>query len=420
MADPVFNPNKPYQPAGQAAAPTFDPSRPYQAAQPTLQQRTAETFGFDPTLKRDPVTPFAINQKDEVEFAFPQMVVSAAEALMAPGHILRGGTVTEEDARNTAFMMAGTGRPFGAKVRPAAPTTQQLKTAGSAGFEKAVASGDALPPDAFLDFMVKTDSLLKSKGAPAKRLHDSLRSVWKIMYDQLQDRPLSVQDALIMRRQLGDVMRGVDPKLQSERALALEVQKMLDETVDAATSQGGPLAEARALWSRGMKSQTIEDAMERAKLAASGYENGLRIEFRRILKSKAEMRAFTADERRAMKEVVSGGMSQAALRILAALGFKFDSRGPGNVVGGAIGQGGAYALGNSVAGPTGGFAAMAGAQGISLLAQRAAAASTERAALRARDLAASGGRFPRQSNLARGGNALSRMTPPLIGTGLGQ
>ena len=55
------------------------------------------------------------------------------------------------------------------------------------------------------------------------------------------------------------------------------------------------------LWNRARKAEEIEGVFEAASNTASGLENGLRIEFNKILKSKKRSKFYTPDELDAMK-----------------------------------------------------------------------------------------------------------------------
>ena len=96
---------------------------------------------------------------------------------------------------------------------------------------------------------------------------------------------------------------------------------------DAAAA--GIYKEARGLWSRKMKSDEIEWAIERAGIRAgqftgSGFQNALVTEFRAIAMNKNRMRRFSANEQAAIKAVANGDKITNALRNLG----RFALRGP--------------------------------------------------------------------------------------------
>jgi hypothetical protein len=79
------------------------------------------------------------------------------------------------------------------------------------------------------------------------------------------------------------------------------------------------LREARALWTRGSKAETIEKLIQRAETRAgqysgSGMENALRTEFRQLAMNDKKMRLFSPEEQRAIKLVSEGAPLTNAMR----------------------------------------------------------------------------------------------------------
>ncbi|MFT4046962.1 MAG: hypothetical protein QM661_09730 [Solimonas sp.] len=129
-----------------------------------------------------------------------------------------------------------------------------------------------------------------------------------------------------------------------------------------ATQAGELLGQARGLWSRQAKLGTIEDAVERAKNQATGFENGLRVQFRKILDNPKKVRGFTDEEKDAMQRIVRGDSTSNTLRLLGRLGF--SEKGATNIVGASFGAAGGAAVGGpagAVAVPLLGQAARKGA-----------------------------------------------------------
>jgi hypothetical protein len=105
------------------------------------------------------------------------------------------------------------------------------------------------------------------------------------------------------------------------------------------------LKEARDYWSRAKKGEVVEDAIKNAESSRSGFENGLRIEFDKLRRSK-KFRMFSKDEQRAIEDVVKGGPVSNTLRLIG----KGAVRG---IVSGGIGAGLPGAIGYSAAGGAG-------------------------------------------------------------------
>ena len=95
--------------------------------------------------------------------------------------------------------------------------------------------------------------------------------------------------------------------------------------------------------SRVKKAELLDEAVFRASEAASSFENGLRNEFRSILKSKKKRRGFTKDEIEAMQQVTQGGTMENTFKKLGKLGFGADQQ--TNMLLGSLGFAGGFAAG---------------------------------------------------------------------------
>lgn len=85
----------------------------------------------------------------------------------------------------------------------------------------------------------------------------------------------------------------------------------------------------REQWARLKKAQTIESLIERAKNAtdtypSAGYENALRLQFKRLADNPRRFRAFSPEEQAAILKVVRPGVGQRVARQLG----RFAPRGP--------------------------------------------------------------------------------------------
>ncbi|MEW6169274.1 MAG: hypothetical protein AB1651_16505 [Pseudomonadota bacterium] len=155
------------------------------------------------------------------------------------------------------------------------------------------------------------------------------------------------------RRILGAAAKSLEP---DERRLASELidhyddviqgLKAVDVTAGNVVQAGALLRQARGLWQRQAKLGVIEDAVERAQNQASGFENGLRTQFRAILNSPKKSRGFSPAEKAAMQHIVRGGAGENTLRLLGRFGW--GEKGATNVVGAAIGAGAGAAASGGV------------------------------------------------------------------------
>jgi len=78
---------------------------------------------------------------------------------------------------------------------------------------------------------------------------------------------------------------------------------------------------AREQWGRYRRSEALQDAIEIASLRRSGFENGLRNEFEKIVNSKKRSKGFKDHELAAMRRVVNGTAGANVFRELGKMGL---------------------------------------------------------------------------------------------------
>lgn len=184
-------------------------------------------------------------------------------------------------------------------------------------------------------------------------------------------RDVAWQDLNILRRQAAVPAGNLANR--PEAAVGSRMIEAIDGFVDeVAPELGEQGAEARRMWGVLRRSELLDGAFERAKTAASGFENGLQIEFRRILRTPKLLRGFNDAEIAAMNRVVNGGVLHGLLRQFGRLGFSLD--GGSNAVGGIFG-----AVGGATINPIGGILVPA----VATAARRGSEAIRTRAAERA-------------------------------------
>lgn len=159
-------------------------------------------------------------------------------------------------------------------------------------------------------------------------------------------RATSISDIDIFRQKAQIAAASPDPSDARVGAIMIdEIDDFLDSM--PASSMLGPDAKtaanvskrykvARNLWGRARRAELIGDAFEKAERGASGFENGLRVQFRQILNNKKRSRFFTKDELKAMDDVVKGADQTNILKLVGRLGF--SEGGATNVLGGLGGM----------------------------------------------------------------------------------
>lgn len=178
----------------------------------------------------------------------------------------------------------------------------------------------------------------------------------------------SLYDLELLRRSLRNAAG--DKLDDAAQALSAKLIDKLDESVDALSAAslaamgdtGRPivdaLKQAREVYRTGKKAGIVEDAIQKAQNQASGIENGLRIQFRRIINSDKLRKNFTKDELNAMIQLSRGNFTQNALRWLGTFGVPIDQGRNflGSLSGGGVGATVGGAIGGPVGATIGGFA----------------------------------------------------------------
>lgn len=109
--------------------------------------------------------------------------------------------------------------------------------------------------------------------------------------------PVEQRGGGILARAIDDFVSDVDPSLSKD------------------------IKAANEMWGRLRKNELIEEAIAKANLQASGFENGLRVQFRQILNNKRQRARFTPAERKAMEDIVKGTRMGNLLKRVGRLGF---------------------------------------------------------------------------------------------------
>lgn len=289
--------------------------------------------------------------------------------------------------RRTARSIAkGRGLAQAAKT---APSTQELRTASNAAFESARQAGVEVQAPSFGRFVTKLSRDMTQEGLDPT-LHPGATAAIKRLGDAVTG-PVSLDNIQTLRRVAVGAAKDINNP--DQQRIAGMIVDALDDYVDnlsprdlTRASGGGvrraakELSDARKLWGRMRRTELLEEAIDKAQNQASGFENGIRTQFRSILNNKKKRRGFSAFELEVMRDVVRGNFTRNTLKRLGKLGFGAGQQ--SNMLMGSLGAAGGAAVG----GPVGAFAVPMIGQG----AMKASEAMTRRQANQARALVARG------------------------------
>lgn len=235
-------------------------------------------------------------------------------------------------------------------LREAAPTAPQLKDAARAIYSSLDDAGVSVAQPEIAKLASDIGRTVKREGFNA-RIHPKVAAA----LDEISassEKSMSLSEVDTMRRVARAAARSIDPdEARVGRIVVEKIDDFMDSLPDEAIVRGtaenvGPLyKQARGIWQRAKKSELISDAVEKAKNQASGFENGLRVQFRSLLNNKKKMQGFTADEKAAIQKVIRGGGAENTLKFLGKFGFTEGQA--TSMLGSSIGVAGGAAIGGA-------------------------------------------------------------------------
>lgn len=238
-----------------------------------------------------------------------------------------------------------------------APTKENLKAAASALYKEIDDLGGTVKADAYKTLVDDIASVAQKSGLDKDITPAATRALARLAERVGDDVPVSELDTL------RKVAQGAaDSMNRTEKAIGNKIISAIDDFLnkaDASTISGvaGDAAEigkrfklARELWGRSRRSELLNEAIETARNQASGFENGIRIQFRQILNNEKKRKFFTPDELDAIRRVVRGSSTENLARLIGRLGFSEGSA--TNMLGASVGAAGGAMIG----GPSGAMA----------------------------------------------------------------
>ncbi len=381
---------------------------PAPAPAPTLAQEAQQTFGFDPDLKRGALLPLARNPAGELEFATPQIGVDLAQSALLPGRAMRGEQYAPEDVARLAldYGMPGIRAPSKAakgltkkQFIKGAPTRKELKES-SQGIYKRLEEGGATIPGVHIRQVVgNLAAKMKKEIGESQTLYPESRGVMGEWLAKLkpgkdgQYKDLSFVDLEVMRREALKVTKS--PKESNAGDMMLEA---IDDYIDQLSNMAAGVKKARALWRKNRKVEDIEDIFFNAENVASGFENGIRIGFRQLLKNKRKRANYSDDEINAIQTVVEGAPLTKLTRLLRHL-----APAQNRALVPLLAMMGAGGAGATAAGGLGAAAGVAAPAAAGLLAGRHAKKATATAADMVKAMVARGKKFEAANTKLRKG-----------------
>lgn len=261
---------------------------------------------------------------------------------------LAGGKVAGVAGRRAQTAESTAKRAYESVTGKPTASSEELKSAAKAAYEKADASGVTFTPDSYSNMVNSINTTLKREGFDPD-LSDRVAKAVKVL-EKRQGQPQSLTEIDNLRKIVSQLKTDADP---NTRRLAGVVVDKIDDFVtksgsDAVTS-GSPegiaaLGEGRSMWARMSKSNVIEDILDKADLSSTNAADTIRNRFAALARSDNKMRRFSEDERAAIRKIGEGNATPATLNLISKLAPGVDLR--GLLIGGALATG-AYSEGLS-------------------------------------------------------------------------
>lgn len=299
----------------------------------------------------------------------PQTVMQGAARLgLVPALASEtAGQVTKDTgfepiARVAGALLGGVvGSRMGAAQQAAQPTAREIRNSAGYGDDfTEIMRGAHLTDDAYRGVVGNLWDDVKQAGTS----HEVQQNFGRTLQNELnlvRQEGASLHSLERLRRALRSAGGGtLDTPNQ---AIAGRLIDKLDEAVEGLSATqvaqtpgtGRPvldaLKDARQAYRTGKKAQLIEDAIGRAQTQASGVENGLRIQFRKIMNNEKLRRNFSKAEQDAISQVANGNFSTNAMRWLGSFGLPVDQG--RSALGALMGGGAGAAIGSAFGGPVG-------------------------------------------------------------------
>ena len=209
-------------------------------------------------------------------------------------------------------------------LKQSAPSTESLKETARGIYKSLDDSGISVPAknfDSLADDVVRT---LRREGSDVDLTPKAVAVANRLQSERGADKTLTELDTL--RKVAKNAADSADKAEARLGTIAIQkIDDFLDDIggeVVQGKEAGAAFRSARDLWQRARKSEVLEQAMVNAENQASGFENGIRTQFRQILKriDTGKLKGFTADEREAIKKTVQGTNAGNLARFLGKFG----------------------------------------------------------------------------------------------------
>ena len=256
--------------------------------------------------------------------------LTGSPELAAIAHTIPTATLEAIGFKGARGLKRGSDLPSPKKVLENAPDISAIKETARGIYRQLDESGVRVDQDQFLDLVGDIQKDAKKLGADQTLTPKSNAAIKRIDTEIGEDLTVGEVDQLrkIAKIAADDVDNLGKPTADAAIGSMMieKIENFMDKQPTTDKTAGAQYRQARDLWSRVKKTEIIDEAFTKAENQASGFENGLRTQFRSILNSPKKRKSFTKDELNAMRRVVQGGALENTFKLLGKFGFSEGQR----------------------------------------------------------------------------------------------
>jgi tetrahydromethanopterin S-methyltransferase subunit G len=210
-------------------------------------------------------------------------------------------------------------------LKKSAPEIDDLKAKARGIYKSLDESGVTIPAKQFDTLADDVARTLRKEGSDVDLTPKAIAVINRLQSEKGFEKSLTEIDTLRkVARNAADSADKAEARLGN---IAIEKIDNFLDGIGGQVTQGKEAGEAfksaRNLWQRARKAEDLQQAIKVAENQASGFENGIRIQFRQILNKidKGKLKGYTQEERDAIKRVVEGTKSGNVARFFGKFGI---------------------------------------------------------------------------------------------------
>jgi hypothetical protein len=210
-------------------------------------------------------------------------------------------------------------------LQKSAPSSDELRTAASGIYKSLDEAGVTVPARNYNTLADDVAATLKKEGADKDLTPKAMAVISRLATDKGKDKTLSELDTL--RKIANNAASSLDP---ADARLGIIAKQKIDDFLDdipdevvSGKGAGTAYRSARDLWQRARKSEDMDILLLNADNQGSGKENGIRVQFRALLKriNTGKAKGYSKEEVEAIRKIVQGTRSGNTARFLGKFGI---------------------------------------------------------------------------------------------------